>query len=145
MPAAKPPAYSRPLPQPDPVTQPFWDGLRRHAPQLQRCAACRTFIFYPRAICPSCGGSALHWEPVSGKGTLYSFTIVHRATVPDFRPDVPYVVALVDLDEGPRLMATLIDVSADADPSQIQIGARVEIVYDDVTPTITLLRFRRAA
>lgn len=137
------PAYARPLPQPDPVTQPLWDSLCRHAIQLQRCAGCGTFVFYPRAICPSCGGGTLHWVSVSGKGTLYSFTIVHRATVPEFRPDVPYVVALVDLDEGPRLLATLVDVSAD--PAQIRIGARVEIVYDDVTPDVTLLRFRPAA
>jgi uncharacterized OB-fold protein len=137
------PVYVKPLPQPDPVTQPFWDSVRRHAIELQRCAGCRTFIFYPRAICPSCGSGALHWEPVSGRGTLYSFTVVHRATVPEFRADVPYVVALVDLDEGPRLMATLVDVPAD--PARIRIGTRLEIVYDDVTPDVTLLRFRPAA
>jgi uncharacterized OB-fold protein len=117
--------------------------LHRHAIELQRCAGCGVFVFYPRAICPSCGSFELRWVPVTGKGTLYSFTIVHRATVPEFRPDMPYVVALVDLDEGPRLMATLVDVPADA--TQIRIGARVEIVYHDVTPDVTLLRFRPAA
>jgi hypothetical protein len=76
----------------------------------------------------------------SGRGTLHAFTIVHRAPAREFQADVPYVVALIDLDEGVRLLATLVEVAPD--PVAVRIGARVEIVYDDVTPDVTLPRFR---
>lgn len=134
--------YAKPLPEPDPATRPYWDSLRAHALQVQRCAACGRSVFYPRAVCPHCFGGPLEWRRVSGRGALYSFTVVHRAPTPAFRLDVPYVVALVDLDEGVRLMGTLVDVAPI--PEHIHIGMPVAAVYDDVTPEVTLLRFRPA-
>jgi uncharacterized protein len=135
-------SYAKPLPQPDPVTLPFWEGLKAHTLRLQRCAACSTFVFYPRAVCPHCFSASLEWIEASGRGTLHTFTIVHRAPTPEFRGDVPYVVALVDLEEGVRMMASLLDVTPE--PDAIQIGMPLEIVYDDVTPEVTLPRFRPA-
>ncbi|HEV2122756.1 MAG TPA: Zn-ribbon domain-containing OB-fold protein [Chloroflexota bacterium] len=133
-------ASLRALPQPDPVTQPYWDSLRRHALQLQRCNACGRFVFYPRAACPACLNGTLEWVPASGRGTLYTYTIVHRAPSPEFQAQTPYIVALVDLEEGVRLLTTLVNVPPD--PDQVNIGMPLEIVYDDLNLEITLPRFR---
>ena len=131
-----------PLPQPDPVTRPYWESLRSHALALQWCAACQAPVFYPRPVCPRCLGSHLEWRPASGRGVLHSFTIVHRAPAPELQGAVPYAVALVDLEEGVRLMATLQDV--DPAPEALRIGMPLELVYDDVSAEVTLPRFRPA-
>jgi uncharacterized OB-fold protein len=132
-------SYAKPLPQPDPVTKPFWDSVKAHAMRLQRCGACGTYVFYPRALCPSCFSAALEWTPVSGRGVIHAFTVVHRHPSPVFQPEVPYVVALVDLEEGARMMTRLVGLPPD--PARIRIGMPVEVVYDDVTPEVTLPAF----
>ena len=83
------------------------------------------------------------WTPVSGQGVVHAFTIVHYHSTPAFRADTPYVVALIELDEGVRIMSNLVDVTPD--PGQVHIGLPVEVVYDDVTPEMTLPKFRPAA
>ena len=133
-------AYAKPLPQPDPITQPFWDSVKAHALRIQRCGTCGRYVFYPRALCPACFGGTLEWSPVSGRGVVHAFTIVHRHPSPAFQPDIPYVVALVELEEGVRMMSNLVGVPSD--PARIRIGMPVEVVYDDVTPEITLPKFR---
>ena len=135
--------YAKPLPKSDPLTKPFWDSLDRGAMEIQRCNACASFVFYPRALCPGCGSRDLGWVPVSGRGQIYSFTIVHRPTNAAFKGDTPYVVALVELDEGCRMMSNVTGVQAD--PAHVKIGMPVEIVYDRVTPGTTLPKFRPAA
>lgn len=132
--------YSKPLPKSDPLTKPFWDSLDRGAMEIQRCDDCSSFVFYPRGLCPSCGSRKLSWAPVSGRGRIYSFTIVHRPTNAAFKGDTPYVVALVDLEEGCRMMSNV--TSVQADPEHVRIGMPVEIVYDRVTPDTTLPKFR---
>jgi uncharacterized OB-fold protein len=132
--------YAKPLPQPDPITKPYWDSLKSHAMRLQRCGSCGRFVFFPRALCPFCFSDALTWTPVSGRGVVHAFTVPHRHPSPAFQPDLPYVVALVELEEGPRLMTNLIDVPPD--PARIAVGMPVEVVYDDVTPEVTLPKFR---
>lgn len=134
--------YSKPLPKSDPLTKPFWDSLDRGAMEVQRCEACASFVFYPRALCPGCGSRDLSWTPVSGRGRLHAFTVVHRPTNAAFKGDTPYVVALVELEEGCRMMSNLISV--EADPAHVTIGMPVEIVYDRVTPDATLPKFRPA-
>jgi uncharacterized protein len=131
---------AKPLPQPDPLTKPYWDSLKAHAMRLQRCGSCGRFVFFPRALCPFCFSDALTWTPVSGRGVVHAFTVPHRHPSPAFQPDLPYVVALVELEEGPRLMTNLIGVPPD--PAQIAVGMPVEVVYDDVTPEVTLPKFR---
>ena len=131
--------YAKPLPIPDPVTRPFWDSVKAHAIQLQRCGACQRFVFYPRAVCPGCLG-ALTWTPVSGRGVVHGFTIPHRHVNPAFGKGVPYVVALIELEEGVRMLSNLIEV--DPTPETVRVGMPVEIVYDDVTPEVTLPKFR---
>lgn len=134
-------AYARPLPQPTPETQPFWDSVRAHAMQLQRCQSCREFYFYPRPFCPRCYSSDVRWEPVSGRGTLETYVINHRPA-PGFEDMAPYVIAIVTLEEGPRLMTNLVDV--EPDPARLPVDLPLEVVYDDVTDEVTLPKFQPA-
>lgn len=128
--------YARPLPVPDGDTRPFWDAAKEHHLVIQRCQDCQTAIFYPRAVCPTCMSDRITWIEASGRGTIYSYTVVHRAP-PGFQDSVPYVVALIDLDEGARMMSNVVD-----DPAKVRIGAPVEVLFDDVTEEITLPKFR---
>ena len=138
------PRPAKPLPQPEPLARPYWDSLREGAMRLQRCAACERFVFYPRALCPHCGGRELSWQPVSGRGRLHSFCIPHRHPSPAFQPDLPYVVALVELDEGVRLMTRLVGVEPDPGKLMGLIDRAVEVVYEAVSEEITLPMFRPA-
>lgn len=131
---------ARPLPIPDPVTRPFWDSLKAHAVRLQRCGGCARFIYYPRIVCPSCLGDDLQWTPVSGRGVVHAFTIPHRHPNPAFASAAPYVVALVELEEGARMLSNLVDV--DPTPEAVKIGMAVNLVYVDVDDAITLPKFR---
>jgi uncharacterized OB-fold protein len=129
---------SRPLPKPTPESRVYWDGLRARQLMLPRCLDCAKAHFYPRAVCPHCASRRLEWRRASGRGTLYSFVINHRP--PAWRGPEPYVIAVIELEEGPRLMANLVGVAPD--PSLIRCDAPVEIQYEDVTPEVTLPAFR---
>ena len=133
-------AYDRPLPQRDPVTQPYWDSLKAHAMQLQRSKSTGAWVYYPRLLMPGDPEDELEWAPVSGTGTVYAFAIPHVHPHPGFRALAPYVVALVELEEGARILSTLIGV--EPTPDAVKIGMPVELVYDDVTDDITLPRFQ---
>jgi uncharacterized OB-fold protein len=132
--------YTRPLPVPDGDTRPFWDAAKQHRLVLQRCLDCEKAIFYPRAVCPHCMSDRIVWFDATGRGTIYSFTVIHRAPA-QFADGVPYVVALIDLAEGVRMMSNVVDCP----PSDVRIGAEVEVVFDDVTPDISLPKFRLVA
>jgi uncharacterized protein len=131
--------YAGPLPVPSPETQPFWDAARRHQLALPFCRPCGRFFFFPRAACPGCLSAALEWRPVSGRGTLHTFTVVHRG-LKGFPLGSPYVIAIVELAEGPRMMSNLVGV--EPDPAKIRIGMPVEVVFRDVSPEFTLPHFR---
>ena len=133
-------AYDKPLPVPDPVTKPFWDGLQNKELKLQRCSSCQSAVFYPRVVCPSCGSRELNWIKASGRGTLYAFTIAYRGVPAAFKSSAPYVVAMVELEEGARMMTNLVDI--DPTPEAVRIGMPVEVVFDKVTDTTTLAKFR---
>jgi|SRR5690348_8631289 hypothetical protein len=133
--------YAGPLPVPTPETRPFWDAARRHELWLQQCGSCGRHVFYPRAACPHCMSGDLAWRHASGRGTLHTFTVVHRGQR-NFPLATPYVIAIVELAEGPRLMTNLVGV--DADPAKIRIGLPVEVVFEDVSAEIALPRFRPA-
>ncbi len=104
-------ASSTPAP-PDGVTAPWWEATRERRLTVQRCRTCGTAQHHPRPLCTTCGGGDLTFEDAAGTGTVHTFTVVHRAPVPD--RDVPYVVAIVTLDEGVRLLTELVDVDPDA-------------------------------
>ncbi len=135
--------YNKPLPQPDPITQPFWDSLKDHAMKIQRCNDTGKFFFYPRGVSPYTGSKNISWESVSGNGTIYGFTIIgeQRRAWPGF--EAPYVIAMVELEEGnARMMTNIINV--EADPEHVKVGMPVKVVYDDVTDDITLAKFEPA-
>ena len=112
----------KPYPVPDAETAPFWDAVAAGRLDVQRCQSCRRHVFYPRSLCPHCGGVDLKWVTVSGRGTVYSFTVVHRAPA-EFQAEAPYVVALVELEEGVRMLTRLIDV----EPAAVHVAMPVEV------------------
>jgi hypothetical protein len=131
-------AYEKPLPVLNEESRPFWEGCKRHALVLQHCEDCGAVIYYPRALCTACHSARLAWRPVSGAGSIYSFTVCHRPAGPAFKDDTPYVVALIDLKEGARLLSNIVT----DDPGSVRIGQAVRVVFDDVTEEITLPKFQ---
>ena len=129
-----------PRPVPIDVTRPFWDGLAADEIRLQRCRDCGSWVFYPRPRCSTCLSKALDWQTVSGRATVYSFTIARQATHPAFVAEVPQLLAIVELDGGVRMTTTLVDVA----PDDLRVGLEVEPVFDHGTDGVTLLRFRPA-
>ena len=133
-------AYPRPLPRVTPDNLAFWEAARRHKLRLQRCGACGRIWWPPGPVCPDCLSERFEWAPVSGRGRVSSFVVFHKAYFPAFADAIPYAVVQVDLEEGPRLTANLVEVP----PAEIRIGMPVSVVFDDVTPEISIPRFRRA-
>lgn len=116
----------KPIPLPVPTTQPYWDGTRAGELRIQRCATCGESFFYPRIACPHCGSSDVAWVRASGRATLHSYVISHHPA-PGFEDDVPYVIAVVTLEEGPRLLTNLVDVAPD--PSVLVLDLQLEVVF----------------
>ena len=127
--------WRKPLPRPSPLSRPFWEGTKQGVLLLQRCTQCGHFIWTPLLACPRCLSEALEWTKVSGRGTVYSYTVVLRAATPAFK--APYTVAIVELTEGPRILTDLIDV----DPQDVLIGMEVEVAFEDVGE-VALYHFR---
>jgi uncharacterized protein len=125
------------VPQITPAHQPFWDSVKRHRAELQRCDSCGRFRFIPSERCP-CGSTEYSWTPIAGTGQIYTYTVVHRAPTPAYQSGAPYVIAHVTLDEGPRMISTLMG----CDPGAVTVTMPVELIYDDVTSELTLYRFR---
>ena len=129
----------KPLPNPTPETQPFWDGCKEHRLVLPRCRHCDKFHYYPRAHCPHCWSRDLDWVQVSGKGKLYSYLINHRPA-PGFEDDAPYSIAVVELEEGPRMLTNIVEVAQT--PEELKLDMPVEVVFDDASDSVTLPKFR---
>ncbi len=129
-----------PLPRPYQDTAPYWAAAKEHRFILQKCRDCGEPQFYPRGVCSHCLSSALDWIEASGKGTVYSFTVNHRAPHPGFAGKTPFVLAIVALAEGPRMMTNIVD----CDPETVKVGMAVQVTYDDVTEEVTLPMFRPA-
>lgn len=130
--------YIKPLPAVQPWSQPFWDGTKQHKLLIQQCKACGAKIFYPRKVCPECWSQELGWSEASGRGTVYTFTITRDGVEAKFVPDLPYVLAMIDLEEGIRMMGNVVE----CDPEQVTFGMDVEVVFDDVTDEFTLPKWR---
>ena len=128
----------RPAPIPDFETQPYWDAAARSELMLQRCVACGTHRHYPRALCPSCHADTHDWVRVSGQGRVYSFSIVRRAPSPAFAALVPYVVALIALDEGPHLLSHVVGVA----PESVRIDMPVTVAFEEIGDGVKLPVFR---
>lgn len=106
---------------------PYWEGARDNKLLLQRCSDCGTLRFFPRYLCTECGSDNTGWVEAAGRGTVHSFTVVHRAAFPEFQAQTPYVVALIDLEEGPRMMSNIVG----ADSLDVAIGDAVTVEFED--------------
>lgn len=109
-------------------TEPFWSAAAAHRLVLPRCGACCTVFWYPRAVCPMCGSFDVAFVEAAGTGEVYSFTVVRSGSGP-YLHHSPYVVALVELDEGVRLLSNVVGVP----PGEVHVGMRVTVVFDEVT------------
>ena len=133
--------YQKPTPAPDADSAPFWRGCREHRLLLQRCGSCAAFRFPAAAYCPTCGSDVAEWVAASGRGSIYSWiVVVHPVPGDMYRDDVPYAVALVDLEEGVRMPTNIVG----CDPQAIEAGMAVTVEFDDVSAVLTLPKFRPA-
>jgi len=131
-------SYDKILPEPTPDTQPYWDGLKAGKLMLQACASCGKVRHYPRPVCPHCWSLETRWSEASGRGKVHSWTISHHAFHPGFKPDLPYTLLTVDLDEGVRMQAQL---GGPAPSGGLKVGLPVRIAFVPVTEDVTLPAF----
>ncbi len=118
---------TRPRPTPSPTTQPFWDATADGRFLIQRCPRCAAAQSYPKATCTTCGSLDLDWEEASGRATVHTFTVARRPTHPAFAADVPYVVAIVELAEGPRVTGNVVGCDVDA----VRVGMPLQVDWDE--------------
>ena len=128
------------LPTPDLSTQPWWDAAREGRLLIKRCDACGRTHFYPRPFCPWCWSDRVEWQEATGAATLYTWSVVHQNDLPPFNERVPYVAAVVELAEGPRMMTNIVDCP----PERLRVGMALEAVFEPVADEVVLPRFRPA-
>ena len=131
--------YTRPIPQADEESREFYEGARRHELMLMRCEGCGAWRMPSRPRCPDCWSTQTAWAKASGRGTLYSFGLMHQK-FPGFEDDVPYNYAIVELEEGPRIVTNIVGVAAD----EIRVNMPVVAVFDDIADDATVVRFTKA-
>jgi uncharacterized OB-fold protein len=129
--------YDKPLPKLNSDTRPFWEGCKKHELRFQRCLGCGHVIWPSSIICPKCHARDTEWIVASGHGIVYTYATYHVAYHPGFLSDIPYVVAIVELDEGPHLLTNIINCRVD----DVKCGMDVTVVWEDVTPEISLPKF----
>ena len=134
----QPDVPARPRPFPDSETAPYWEAAARGELRVQRCSACGTHRFYPRALCPACHDDAHEWVRVSGRGEVHSFSVVRRAPSPAFAARIPYAIALIALEEGPHMLSEVVGM----DPDHVAIGLPVEVAFEDIGEGMRLPVFR---
>ena len=133
-------SMKKPLPGIDDLNRPFWQAAKRHELVLQRCRQCGSYRYPAGLICPECLSGELEWTRVSGRGTVYTWTVFHRAYHPAFAGEVPYAVVAVELEEGPRMISSLLGCKLE----DIRIGMPVQVIFEDASEEISLPRFRPA-
>lgn len=131
---------SKPLPAVDELTQPFWEAAARQQLVIQRCQECAYFNHPPRTVCDACQSQRLAFVPVSGRGRIYSYAVMHQPNIAGFEQDIPYLNLLIELDEQPRLL--LVSYLPMAAKAPVHIGAAVEVYFEPVNAEITLPQFR---
>lgn len=133
-------APKKPVPIVNDWARPFWEATRRNALNIQRCKDCSKHIFYPRIACPHCGSTDVEWVEASGKGTVYSYTVVESNSPSAFVADMPYVVAIVELAEGVRMLSNIVG----CDPFTVRCDMPVEVVFEKLDEEFTLPKFKPA-
>ncbi len=132
--------YTKPLPAMHGLAKEFYGWCKQRELRFQRCGECGAWRHVPRALCPQCGSWEWEWARSSGRGTVFTWTVVGRALHPAFQPQAPYAPVVIEMQEGVRLLSEIVDCA----PDQLQIGMPVEVVFADVTPDVTLPKFRKA-
>jgi uncharacterized OB-fold protein len=130
--------HKKPLPQIGPDTKAFWEGCRQHEIRIQKCGDCGHLRWPPSFLCPNCLSRNTQSVTASGRGNVYSYIVYQVAYDPAFKEDLPYVVALVALEEGPHLLTNIVG----CDPHAVSCDMAVEVVWDDVTETVSIPKFR---
>ena len=133
--------YRKPVPVATPESDFFWDKTRKHELWIQKCVECDKAFFYPRMICPDCLSENLEWFKTSGKGFLYTYMINHRPP-PGFEDEAPYAIAIVQLDEGPRMMTNIVGI--ENTPDNLVLDMPLEVVFDDIVAAMSLPKWRPA-
>lgn len=123
-----------PLPRTDRLSQPYWEAAAAGSLLLQRCATCGRHQHFPRRHCIHCDANTLEWATACGRGTIHTFSVIHRTDEPPFASETPFAVAVVDLEEGPRLLTNIRGV----DPAELHCGMSVQIVFEAVEGNVTL-------
>src|SRR5262249_49569248 len=130
----------KPLPAVDDLSRPFWEAAKQHQLIVQRCDGCGYFNHPPRAVCDACQAQQLTFTPVSGRGTIYSYSVMHQQNIAGFEDQTPYLNILVELDEQPRLFMVAHLPGSERD--NVKIGKRVEVYFEKIDEEITLPQFR---
>lgn len=131
-------SYNKPLPEISDENRGFWEATASHELRLQKCISCRHIRYPVAAYCPVCLSEDFEWSKVSGRGKVFSYVVFHQVYHAGFKDDVPYNVAMIELDEGPRLISNIVGV----EERDVAANTPVEVVFDQVTDEITLPRFR---
>lgn len=132
--------YTRPVPQPDDDSREFYEAARRHELMLMRCRSCGAYRLPSRPRCPDCWSTDTEWTRASGRGTLYSFGLMHQK-FPGFEAETPYQYAIVELAEGPRIVSNVVGVPGE----EVRVDMPLQAVFDDVSDDATLIRFTKAS
>ena len=130
--------YKKPLPEIQPWSKEFWKGTKEKKLLIQACKDCGSKIFYPRKYCPECWSSQLFWVEASGRAKIFSYSITYTGVEEPFYDDLPLVLALVDLEEGVRMMTNIVNCR----PEEVNIGMDVEVMFRDVTEEFSLPYFQ---
>ena len=128
----------KPLPVVNPWAKPFWEGARERKLLIQKCKDCEKFIFYPRIVCPYCFSENVEWVEASGKGTIYSYTVVVNNAPSAFIDDMPYVVAIIKLEEGVQMLSNIVG----CEPSELKCDMPVEVTFEKLNDGFTLPKFK---
>ncbi|MEU1951805.1 Zn-ribbon domain-containing OB-fold protein [Nocardia rhamnosiphila] len=131
---------AKPLPLADDITAPYWAAARERRLCLQFCRGCDHFVHLPAAFCPRCTSAELIWRDVSGRATLYSYTVMHDAPAPGFAGSLPYLVGIAELVEQPGLLLTA-DL-LEASPDELAIGMPLEVIFEELAPDSIVPRLR---
>jgi len=132
--------WNKPLPTISGETKPFWDACRRGNLIIQKCDRCQEYQFYPRGICANCWCQDIRWVTATGKGTVWTFTVTRQNRTLGFEDELPYVLALVELDEGVKMFTNIVE----CDPNEVKIGMPVEVTFVQANQQITIPYFKPA-
>jgi len=130
--------YTKAIPVPGPESLPFWEGAKNHQLMIQKCLDCGHHWFPPSTVCTGCGSRNIEWVASSGKGTVFSFVVFHKLYHKGWDGEIPYAVAIVELEEGARMLSNVIGIPVE----EVKCDLSVEVVFEDATSELTLPKFK---